>query len=229
MATTSQRNYPMPFTRVELVVLCVRDGELQVLLVQRQEAPHAGKWALPGGVVRIDLDANLEASAQRVGQERLGCRLPNLTQVVAVGGKARDPRAPWALSVVFASLVPPQLVLTAGKRVEALQWQPVSRQVLWTQMAFDHGALVRQAIGALREQVAAMRFPKGWLPPEFTIPELKALSEAILGQALDKVTFRRRLEAGQLLVPVEGKFRAGGAFRPAQVYRWGTSAGGTPS
>ena len=56
----------MPFTRIELVVLTVIDGRLAVLLGRRAEAPQKGKWALPGGVLRIDLDRDLEAAAQRV-------------------------------------------------------------------------------------------------------------------------------------------------------------------
>jgi 8-oxo-dGTP diphosphatase len=47
---------------------------------------------------------------------------------------------------------------------------------------------------------------------------LQGLCEAILGQQLDKSSFRRRLEERKLLEPVPGEMRKG-AFRPAQVYR----------
>ena len=95
--------YPMPFVRLELVVLSVCDDALQVLLSHRKEAPFKGKWGLPGGVLRIDLDRSLEDGAQRVATERLNRRLPNLEQVAAVGGANRDPRAPWARRVLLAS------------------------------------------------------------------------------------------------------------------------------
>lgn len=120
---------------------------------------------------------------------------------------------------MYASLVSPDLALAPGKRIDALQWRNVSQHALWTELAFDHGVLIRQAIATLGEQVASMRFPAGWLPKDFTIPEMKSLSEAILGRPLDKVTFRRRLETLQILQPVEGEFRLAGAHRPAQVYR----------
>ena len=96
----------MPFTRLEIAVMSLVDGRLQVLLGRRAEAPHAGKWALPGGVLRIDLDRSLDAAAARVMRERLGLELPFLRQMAAVGGPTRDPRAPWALSVVYRALVP---------------------------------------------------------------------------------------------------------------------------
>ena len=50
----------MPFTRIELVVMSIVDGRLAVLLGKRTGAPHEGQWALPGGVLRIDLDEDLE-------------------------------------------------------------------------------------------------------------------------------------------------------------------------
>ena len=73
--------YPMPFVRVELAVLSIVEGSLAVLLGQRAQAPHAGQWALPGGVLRIDLDEDLEAAAQRVANERLGAPLPFIRQL----------------------------------------------------------------------------------------------------------------------------------------------------
>ena len=60
---TAIRKHAMPFTRVEVAVMALIDGGLQVLLARRAEAPHAGAWALPGGVLRIDLDGNLDDAA----------------------------------------------------------------------------------------------------------------------------------------------------------------------
>ena len=108
-ATGVFTKHPMPFVRMELVLLCVREGCLQVLLSHRKEAPFKGKWGLPGGVLRIDLDASLEDAAQRVATERLNRSLPNLSQVAALGGAKRDPRAPLAMSVLYLSLFQPDI------------------------------------------------------------------------------------------------------------------------
>lgn len=212
--------HPMPFVRVEVVVLCVEDGQLRVLLSHRKEAPYKGKWGLPGGVLRIDLDDSLEAAAQRVAQERLNRPLPNLGQVAAVGGAKRDPRAPWAMSVVYRSLVPPHLETTPGKRVQELAWRAVDDVVTEQDLAFDHAALVAQAAAALREEFRGLRYPAGWMKEEFTLSELQCLSEAVLGERLDKVTFRRRMEAAGVAQPLAGQMRAGVAHRPAQLYRF---------
>lgn len=217
--STSPPIHPMPFVRLELVVLAVRDGQLEVLLSHREEAPFKGKYGLPGGVLRIDLDASLEAGAQRVASERLHQTLPNLEQVAAVGGAERDPRAPWAMSVVYRSLVQPDLATTPGKRVQALVWRPVSDLPKAGDMAFDHAGLIEQAVRAVRREISELRFAPGWVPEVFTMGELQALSEAVLGVPLDKVTFRRRMDVAGIASPLEGQMRAGGAHRPAQLYR----------
>ena len=210
--------YPMPFVRLELVVLAVKEGELQVLLSHRKEAPFKGKWGLPGGVLRIDLDASLEEGAQRVAMERLNRNLPNLEQVTAVGGASRDPRAPWAMSVVYRSLVQPGLDVVPGKRVEALEWRNVDELATATDLAFDHAALIAKAVHATRREVRELRIPKGWMPEEFTLGDLQAMSEGVLGAKLDKVTFRRRIDVEGTAIALPGKMRSGNAHRPAQLY-----------
>lgn len=210
--------HPMPFVRLELVLLAVNEGSLQVLLSHRKEAPFKGKWGLPGGVLRIDLDASLEDAAQRVSMERLNRTLPNLNQIAAVGGAKRDPRAPWAMSVVYRALVQPDIETSPGKRVQALAWRNVADVIQADDLAFDHASLVAQAVQATRQEVRGLRFPAGWLPAEFTLSELQALSEAVLDAPLDKVTFRRRMEVAGIAAPLEGKTKMIGAHRPAQLY-----------
>ena len=215
----ASRRYPMPFTRLEIAMLSIIDGALHVLLAHRAEAPHAGKWALPGGVLRIDLDRSLDDAARRVIRERLGIDLPFLRQVCATGGPTRDPRAPWALSVVYRALVPTGSVNpAAGKRIVDLAWRPVAETVADRKLAFDHASLIDQAVQATRAEVERLDLPFDFLPDHFTLGELQATCEQMLGRSLDKSSFRRRLADRDLVEPVEGSTR-GGAFRPAQLYR----------
>jgi len=216
---TGPKRYAMPFTRLEIAVMSLVDGVLQVLLARRAEAPHAGKWALPGGVLRIDLDDSLESAAQRVMRERLRIELPFLRQLVAVGGPRRDPRAPWALSVAYRALVPAEQVSpSAGKRIEALAWRPVEDAMLDRRLAFDHSALVERAVATTRAELDRLELPFGFLPLQFTLGELQTTCEQLLGRRLDKSSFRRRLADRELVEPIEGAMR-GGAFRPAQLYQ----------
>lgn len=216
-ALPDRPTYPMPFTRLELVVFAVLDGRLQVLLGRRAEAPHAGRWALPGGVLRIDKDADLDAACQRVAKERLGVPLPAPCLLTAVGGRRRDPRAPWALSVVYRAMVrPATLAAMAGKRLTDLRWH-TSDEAVAAPLAFDHALLIQHAVEQLRSDVAALRFPAGLMDAEFTLGELQAASEAVLGKPLDKSSFRRRLDAAAAVQPIAGVLRSG-PNRPAQVF-----------
>jgi hypothetical protein len=51
------------------------------------------------------------------------------------------------------------------------------------------------------------------------LPQLQRMYEALMGEALNKVSFRRKMTEMDMLEPVEGAFSAGGAHRPAQLYR----------
>lgn len=218
-SSPSSRRHPTPFTRIELAVMSLIEDRLHVLLVRRAEAPHAGRWALPGGALRIDLDRSLEAGARRVMRERLGLELPFLRQLGAVGGPTRDPRAPWALSIVYRALVPVAMLQPVkGKRVEALAWRPVEEAMEDGALAFDHHDRIAQAVAICRDEVERLALPFGFVPEEFTLGELQTTCEQLLGRRLDKSSFRRRLADRDLVVPVEGALR-GGAFRPAQLYR----------
>jgi 8-oxo-dGTP diphosphatase len=56
------------------------------------------------------------------------------------------------------------------------------------------------------------------LPEKFTLTELQAVYEAILGRSLDKRNFRRKMSVLKILKPLR-EYRRGGQ-RPAQLYRF---------
>lgn len=218
--TRLQAPYPMPLVRVDVACLSVADGLLKVLLAKRAHEPYKQCWGLPGGVLRIDLDESLESTARRVAHERMKLELGRLDQVVSVGGANRDPRAPWAMTVVYRCFVGEDFIPETGKRVEAFEWltlAEISRASSKGLMAFDHDDLISRAVAGLRSDVQAMRFSASWFAEPFTVPELQSFCESVLGAPLDKVTFRRRLDVQQVLIPLSGQMRTG-PFRPAQLY-----------
>jgi 8-oxo-dGTP diphosphatase len=208
----------MPFTRIELAIMSVVNGRLVVLLGKRAQEPHQGKWALPGGVLRIDLDVDLEAAVQRVTNERLGVTLPYPRQLTTIGSAGRDARAPWALSIAYRALIPISAIdPKAGKRLDEIHWVPADDAAEDGKLAFDHANLIRLATEATRSDIDRLELPFGFLPERFTLGELQASCEAILGRKLDKSSFRRRIDERGLLESVPGEMRTG-AFRPAQLF-----------
>jgi ADP-ribose pyrophosphatase YjhB (NUDIX family) len=217
--TVAKTLHPMPFTRIELCVLSLVDERLQVLLGRRQKDPFKGQWAMPGGVLRIDQDANLEDAAQRVAKERLELALPYLHQQCAVGRPNIDDRAPWSLSIVYRAMTPSEnFHPKAGKRLEELKWVAVDKAMVDATLAFDHRQIITSAVVSLRAEVDRLDIPFQLLPEWFTLGELQASCEFLLGHRLDKSSFRRRLDDKQIVSPVEGEFRRG-ANRPAQLYK----------
>ena len=214
----STKNHPMPLIRLEVVVLAIVDNGLHALLTKRVEEPYSGQWALPGGILRVDLDQTLDEGAQRVMRERLGVTLACLEQLCAVGGAKRDPLAPWALSVAYFALVPAESVeFSVGKWLEILEWRQVENAIA-NSLAFDHADLIRRAVMKQREQVESMVMPWGLLENNFTLSELQLTCEHVIGRPIDKSSFRRKLSDRGLVEPVQGAMR-GGAFRPAQLFR----------
>jgi hypothetical protein len=206
---------------MELCILSVVDGQLSVLLGRRQQEPCKGLWALPGGVLRIDLDANLEGAAQRVALERIGTDLPYLRQQRSMGGPSRDPRSAWSLSIVYRALTTMENFRPKpGKRLEALRWCDVEVAMKDTKLAFDHNQIIAMAVSDLRLEVSRLDLPFDYLPSEFTLGELQESCELLLGRKLDKSSFRRRLDDRQCVQAIEDAFKRG-ANRPAQLYRKG--------
>ncbi len=62
--------YDRPSVTVDVVMMSLRQHDLQVLLVKRRSWPYEGMWAIPGGFVNID--ESLEAAAKRELQEETG-------------------------------------------------------------------------------------------------------------------------------------------------------------
>ena len=53
---------------VDVVILTIRNNSIQVLLVKRTTEPFKGRWAIPGGYIK--LSENLDEAALRVLKEK---------------------------------------------------------------------------------------------------------------------------------------------------------------
>src|SRR5581483_10783642 len=78
---------------------------------------------------------------------------------------------------------------------------------------------VETALGAMRARVDQQPIAFRLLPPAFTLSELQAVYELLLGRRLHKASFRRSLHASALVEPTE-EWRSEGRGRPAQLFRY---------
>ena len=205
--------YPRPAVTVDVLLFTVRAEKLQLALIRRGIAPYLGSWALPGGFVRME--EALEAAARREIEEETGVRGVFLEQLYTFGKPDRDPRS-RVITVAYYALVPGEhLVLRADTDASDASWFDVAKL---PDLAFDHAEIVRVGIERLKAKLEYSDIAYGLLPARFRLSELQRVYEIILGRALDKRNFRKRVLALEL-VEATGKF-SGGAHRPAQLYRW---------
>lgn len=191
---------------VDVVLLTLHEEQLKLLLLQREHAPMAGAWALPGGFIHAD-DADAEGAANRVLREKLGLVAPYLEQLASFSGPHRDPRG-WSVSIVYYALVSADLL--TGRALFAQAELPP--------LAFDHAEIISAALSRLRSKSQYSSLPCYLLGQEFTLPQLKKVYEMVLGHPLNNPDFRRKMNEMGMLEELPGKFHKAGAHRPAQLY-----------
>ncbi|MFJ3823671.1 NUDIX hydrolase [Streptomyces nodosus] len=205
---------------VDLAVLTVRSGALQVLLVERGQEPYAGRWALPGGFVRPDEsaeDAALRELAEETGLTDVsGLRLEQLGTYSDPG---RDPRM-RVVSVAFAALLPDPPEPRGGGDAAQARWVPYDSA---GPLAFDHDRMLADAHRRLGAELEHTCVAAAFCPPEFTLGELQQVYETVWGTTLDRPNFRRKvLATPDFVAPVPGAARlTGGRGKPAALYRSG--------
>ncbi|WP_193105190.1 NUDIX hydrolase [Brachybacterium sp. FME24] len=212
---------------VDLIVLTLRDDTLNVLLVQRDDEPHRGAWALPGGF--IDLEEDLEDAAYRVlaDEASLGSGAVHLEQVRTFGAPQRDPRG-RVVSVAFmalgADLPDPQ----RGGDVADARWWSVD-ELAAIDLAFDHAEVLACSIERARAKLEYTTLAVTFLPQEFTISQLRGVYESVWGTTLDAGNFHRKATRTEgFLVELE-RYAAPTGGRPARLYCAGDGAALVPA
>jgi len=228
--STSLTDYDRPSVTVDLVLLTVVDGALGVLVIRRDEAPALDQWALPGGFVHIQ--DSIEHTVQRVLRDK--AHLPDafVEQLYTFGDPGRDPRG-RVISIAHYALVAHERLAEALSAAPDLALATVVTP--WPgevggscfirleggeaqALPFDHGEILGLAVKRLRGKLDYTAVGLELLPDRFPLRALQAVHEAILGHALTKPAFRRKmLDRGYL--EATGEREPAGAFRPAELYR----------
>lgn len=86
-------------------------------------------------------------------------------------------------------------------------------------LAFDHAEIVAHALARLRARTEYAAVAHRFLGSEFTLSQLRTVTEAVLGESVDPANFRRQALARGGLVDT-GRLDSGGAHRPARLYRF---------
>ncbi len=196
--------HPLAAPVVNAVVLRVSD-RLETLLWRRPD----GNWSLPGGFVRegesLD-DAMRRHLASKVGVTVVG----HLEQLDTRASADTHPEL-WLLDTTYLALVPPGV---QGALPPDTAWHPVADL---PPIAFGHEGAVHRAHERLRGKLSYSNVAFALAPERFTLRELAALYEAVLGYVVSPTNLGRVLGRDGLIAPT-GATRA-----PAG------SAGGRPA
>ncbi|MFM8827975.1 MAG: NUDIX hydrolase [Actinomycetota bacterium] len=194
--------------RIEVAVFTVRAGELEVLLGR----VGGGTWSLPaagpgdGRALDQVADAALEQMA--------GVRGIAMEQLYTFDREGEEVAVAY-LALIDAGRHP----IAPGADVAEVRW---FRHDDLPALAEGQDAVVAYGLQRLRAKTAYAPVAVNLLPDLFTLGEMQAVYEVLLGRTLDARNFRRDvLRAG--VVEESGEVRAEGRGRPARLYR---SAGG---
>lgn len=250
-ATTAPPPPPVAVT-VDVVALTLREGGLHVLLSERAAPPYRNHRALPGALLhagREDLD---QAAVRALAEEtcphgtRDALRRVHLEQLGSYGAPARDPRL-HVVSVAYLAFGPDLPDPPAGATATA--WHPVAALGLrpptgrtpaaggpvdthgggvdgptGPPLAFDHARILADGLDRARAKLEYSPLATAFLPGDFTIPELRAVYEAVWSEKLHPGNFHRKVLSVPGFVESTGTTTERGGARGgprARTYRAG--------
>ena len=220
------------YVTVDLLIMTVHNGKLNLLLSRRGNAPYRGHWALPGRFVGMTESA--EEAAKILLEKMLPLENAYLEQLYTFTDVGRDPRG-RVISAAYLVIAPWNSVEKAlpgtsfrcfGTELE--DGQPVLRDgeniLAAGELAFDHERIIATGLNRLQGKIdytdIGFRFLEN--REAFSLSELQTVFEAVLGTALDGSNFRRSIltryeRSGRLEQTERAEKRDRG--RPAALYR----------
>lgn len=178
--------YPRPAVTTDCVIFGYEHGQLRVLLIERGNEPFKGRWALPGGFVKMDETA--EEGARRELQEETALDCSFMQQLHAYSSVDRDPRE-RVITIAYLALTKIQDV-EGGDDASKARWFGINEV---PSLAFDHDKILRDALCRLRELIHFHPIGYELLPEKFTMKDLQTLYESILGVSFDRRNFAKKM------------------------------------
>lgn len=200
---------------VDCVIFGFDEGELKVLLVERNEPPYKEWKAIPGNLVYDTED--IDGAAKRVLYELTGLKDIFLEQFYSFGKIDRHPQG-RVITVAYYSII---------KRTDN-GLHPVSgytRKAFWwpadkiPKLAFDHNEIADKALATLRHKIQYEPVGFELLPEKFTLTQLQHIYEAILQKKIDKRNFRKKILSYGLLKELKEK-QTGVSHRAASFFKF---------
>ncbi len=198
----------------DVVIFTIKNNKLQVLLVKRANEPFKGRWAIPGGFIR--LSENLDNAALRILKEKTNVDNIYLEQLYTFGDPLRYPSSRVITCAYFALIRSDDIKLSFDntQSITEVQWHEVYNLPT---LAFDHKEIIEYSLKRMRERLEFCPIAFQLLPEKFTLTELQKSYELILDMKLDKRNFRKKVLTGSVLKELN-EYTKIGSKRPARLY-----------
>ncbi len=200
---------------IDCVIFSFDEGQLKILLAERNEYPYKEWWALPGYFV--NKYEEMEDAVSRILFEMTGLKDIYMDQLAAFAGVKRHPEG-RILTVAYMALVQMEEVKNkiapTSDYMRQLKWFPVAEL---PDLAFDHRDIINLSLERLKKSVTYSTAPYELLPTKFTLTQLQQVYESILNKKLDKRNFRKKINNLGYLKELN-EYQKGVSYRAAKLY-----------
>ncbi|WP_074538215.1 NUDIX hydrolase [Cellulophaga baltica] len=199
---------------VDAVVFGYESGTISVLLIKRKYEPFMGQWAIPGGFVLEE--ESLEEAVARELKEETGIAINYLEQLYTFGHPKRDPRNRVVSVAYFGLIKPSAFKILAATDAEEVQWFKITEL---PSLSFDHEEILQMAITRLQGKITYEPIGFELLDTKFPFSDLEKLYTTLLGRAIDRRNFRKKMLSLNILDELDEKVSKG-AGRPANLFKF---------
>jgi 8-oxo-dGTP diphosphatase len=198
----------------DVVIFTIKDNKLQVLLVKRANEPFKGRWAIPGGFIR--LSENLDNAALRILKEKTNVDNIYLEQLYTFGDPLRYPSSRVITCAYFALIRSDDIKLSFdnSQGITEVQWHEVYNLPT---LAFDHKEIIEYSMKRTRERLEICPVAYQLLNEKFSLTEMQKAYELIMGKELDKRNFRKKAITTEGLIELN-EYTKSSSKRPARLY-----------
>ena len=203
---------------IDCVIFGFDEGELKILLIERNVEPFKDWWALPGYLV--EQEESLDNAAERILYELTGLKGIYMDQFYTFGDVNRHPQG-RVITVGYYAMIR----LSGNKDLKPVPITNYAKKAVWTpladlsKLAFDHDKIFGRAFEKIRNRISYQPIAFELLPEKFTLTQLQHLYEVILNKKLDKRNFRKKMLNYGILKELDEK-QKGVSYRAAKLYKF---------
>ncbi|MDB5014494.1 MAG: hypothetical protein JWQ25_2696 [Daejeonella sp.] len=202
---------------IDCLIFGFDEGELKILLIERNEEPFKDLWALPGYLVGND--EAISHAAERILYELTGLRDIFMDQFYVFGDVDRHPQG-RVLTVAYYALIRINGIKDlkpVTNFAKSASWYNINN--LPAVLAFDHRSIFDKGFEKMKQKISYEPIAFELLPEKFSLTQLQNLYEVILNKKLDKRNFRKKMLNYGILKELDEKEK-GVSYRAAKLYRF---------